>query len=235
MKSKASKIEISNVKDAILMPPPKAPTKSRSDTSEELRRNLIETAANLHDNSILHEELSKIINREETSSYDSTNKYKNYPSINFHLIHDNYNSISDDDLPNDINNRMEKLKNNLAEYDNKKSFIPFKKLSLPNSKRQIKYFVENLIDYLNKYDYDNSLMLLKIKIVTRYNDFKNKGLKQDYFKECLFKMQNELIDKISPQNEEMVIKEDYQVINKKRERTLCEMKSVTSSSSSSDN
>lgn len=234
MKSKASKIEISNVKDAILMPPPKAPTKSRSDTSEELRRNLIETVANIHDNTVLQEELSKIANREETLSYDSTIKHKNYPSINFHLVQDNYNSISDDDLPNDFNNRMENLKNNLTEYAGKRVYKQYKKLPLPNNKRQIKDFVENIINYLNNYDYDNSLMLLKIKIVTRYNDFKNKGLKPDYFKECLMKMQNELTEKICSKSEDMIITEDFQLIKQKRKRTFQEMKSVTSSSSSSD-
>ena len=54
-----------NIKDSIMMPPPKARTKSRSDTSEELRRNLIETITNASENSALQEEFHKFFKEME--------------------------------------------------------------------------------------------------------------------------------------------------------------------------
>ena len=54
-----------NIKDSIMMPPPKARPMSRSDTSEELRRNLIETITNASENSALQEEFHKFFKEME--------------------------------------------------------------------------------------------------------------------------------------------------------------------------
>jgi len=54
-----------NIKDSIMMPPPKARPKSRSDTSEELRRNLTESITNVSDNSALQEEFHKFFKENE--------------------------------------------------------------------------------------------------------------------------------------------------------------------------
>jgi hypothetical protein len=43
--------------------------------------------------------------------------------------------------------------------------------------------------------------MLKMKLQTRYNDYKNKGLKIEYFKNSLMKMQSELISRICMVNE----------------------------------
>ena len=73
------KNEIANrVKQLILMPPPKPLTRTKSETSDDLRRNLMETATNIQENNLLQEELNKIIsfNKENNSSIIS-NKDEN--------------------------------------------------------------------------------------------------------------------------------------------------------------
>ena len=50
------KNEIANrVKELILMPPPKPLTRTKSETSDDLRRNLMETATNIQDNNLIQE------------------------------------------------------------------------------------------------------------------------------------------------------------------------------------
>ena len=258
------KNEIANrVKELILMPPPKPLTRTKSETSDDLRRNLMENTVYIQDNSILQEELNKIIslnkennssilsNRDETSSY-----YFNEGNLRFNFSKDNYTLLSDDESNiNDFNrNNKEKLKYNLIKQDNNNYINDFKKYTKfpkPKCKKEITIFVNNIIGYINYLIefYSNSsikdkekeisdLDIIKIRIETRYNDYRNKGLKEDYFISCLSKEQEDFINKISSINnsklEDIIIVENYKYLSHKRKRTksLSEMKSITSDSNS---
>jgi DNA-directed RNA polymerase subunit F len=230
------------LKDSIMMPPPRARAKSHSDTSEELRKNLIETITNISENSALQDELqryfkefeepdpkkaeedytesicSKEGNEKQTSFNTSIclscqgfikspaygyNNYSNPNSFNFNLVNYSYNGSNDDDI---MDNSLERLKQNLTGDKNKlKHFKQFKKLPVPNDKREIKAFIENILTYVNQHEFDGSLVILKVKLQTRYNDYKNKALNVEYFKECLNKMQNELISRICMLADEQAI------------------------------
>jgi len=82
-------------------------------------------------------------------------------------------------------------------------------------------------------------MFIKIKTQTRYNDFKNKGLKTEYFKNNLVKMQNELISRICmvSEGEKKIEEGSFNMIGRKRNRnpkdTGASNPSSDSSSSSS--
>ncbi len=244
------------LKDSIMMPPPKARPKSRSDTSEELRKNLTETYPNsdnivLHDDFQIpikeHEELERK-NDEELSMSKSTSsinfekvnpissssqnphsnnsnnlKRNGKTSFNFNLVNYNYTTyttISDDDENVDSIVSLEKLRSNLIQEGNvntaynsnyhynyntnnsKSNFKKFSKLPPPSNKKETKAFVDNILKYINEHEFDSSLLVLKIKVQTRDNDYKNSGLKFDYYKESLMKMQNELISRICMYHEE---------------------------------
>lgn len=245
----------SNLKDSIMMPPPKARPKSRSDTSEELRRNLLETVTNSSENYALHEKFHKFFKEMEeldkkndddlsvtksinslnyqlhsslqnqTNSIQSPSSQKEKPnnaSFNFNLVNYNYNyTCSEEDENTESITSLEKLKKNLTGINSNTGknanasvstihqlFKVFKKLPIPKDNKEIKYFVNNIFTYINDHEYDSNMQLLKIKLQTRFNDFKNKGLKVDYFKECLEKMQKELISRIC-----MLTEEDKKIEN----------------------
>jgi hypothetical protein len=241
-----------NIKDSIMMPPPKARPKSRSDTSEELKRNLIETFTNTSDNSALQEGLQKFCkemeeldniskkNDDELSNTGSLHNslycYNNFingshcshnhncynnenketsNNLKFNFVNYHYNSIGSDDEENtESRYSVEKLKKNMSsisqegkssnikeDFSSVKSkitqlFKPFKKLPPPNTKSEIKAYVNNICSYINQHEFDTSLSNLKIRLQTRFNDFKNQGLKEEYFKDCLEKMQGEVISRI---------------------------------------
>ena len=128
------------------------------------------------------------------------------------------------------------------------------KFPKPKCKKEITIFVNNIIGYINYLIefYSNSsikdkekeisdLDIIKIRIETRYNDYRNKGLKEDYFISCLSKEQEDFINKISSINntklEDIIIIENYKYLSHKRKRTksLSEMKSITSDSNSFSN
>lgn len=259
------KNEIANrVKQLILMPPPKPLTRTKSETSDDLRRNLMETATNIQENNLLQEELNKIIsfnkennssiisNKDETSSY-----YVNEGNVRFNFSKDNYTLLSDDESNiNDFNrNNKEKLKYNLSKQDNCNDFKKYTKFPIPKCKKEITIFVNNIIGYINYLtDYINNSIIkdkekeiddldtIKIQLQTRYNDYRNKGLKEDYFISCLNKVQDDFILKIASiknnlKIEDIILIESYKYLSHKRNRTksLSEMKSVTSSSNSDDN
>ena len=81
--------KMANIKDSIMMPPPKARPKSRSDTSEELRKNLIETLANTNENIVSQEDLHKFWKEMEENNEsikrndDELSISKSTSSINF--------------------------------------------------------------------------------------------------------------------------------------------------------
>jgi hypothetical protein len=290
-----------NIKDSIMMPPPKARPKSRSDTSEELRRNLTESQPNNLDNQLLQEEIHKFFkeneeiearkNEEEVSISKSNssqnldrllniNKYNNQNlcscnnliansqcancsrkeskknTFNFNLINYNYNysQISDEE---DNCVSLEKLKrnlitdksfsgsnskslnNSLSNISNKnfKNFKNFCKLPPPKKKKEIKMFVNNMMKYISEHENDNILNILKIKIQTRDNDYKNKGLNFEYYQESLIKMQKELISRICTfcDEDKKINIGNYDMLNTKRNRSTEDTNEIDKNSDLSDN
>lgn len=254
-----------NIKDSIMMPPPKARPKSRSDTSEELRKNLIDTITNTSDCSAIQEEFHKFFkeneelelrkNDEELSLSKSTSSinFEKVTSIgnsqispyqcngngqaerdpknsfNFNLVNYNYTNLSDEEENLESIVSLEKLRQNLIQekvsvspstggvsnsnlntnYANKNLLLPmgnnfkkFVKLPEPKNRKEVKMFVNNMLAYINEHEFDSNMHILKIKIQTRDNDYKNNGLKFDYYKDSLIKMQKEIISRICMYNEE---------------------------------
>lgn len=276
-----------NIKDSIMMPPPKARPKSRSDTSEELRKNLTESITNISDNnSALQEEFHKFFKENDDELSISKSSSSNYfdrlnnialnsipnqhlvcicnsnpssannnvqpisqcqaclinnnhnnnnnngmaakNSFNFNLVNYNYNytNFSDDEENVESLVSLEKLRRNLIEEKVNESknnlhntqhnsgnnsnenlnkinlYKNFSKLPPPKNKKEVRMFVNNMMSYICHHEFDSNLLILKIKIQTRDNDYKNKGLKFDYFSDCLGKMQRELITRICMFHEE---------------------------------
>lgn len=275
-----------NIKDSIMMPPPKARPKSHSDTSEELRKNLMDCGGSSScDNSFFQEELHKyfkeneesevkriddelsisksnesFLNEKSTNYYhsnnvlhqinspsmnslnnnlnneniffgsssnnnnlnsnsasnnnnngqncnnnNSNNNNNNRPvvnSFNFNMVNYLYNDFSlsenNEESNQEYKKSLEKLKQNLTKDSN--FYNKFVNLPTPANKKEVKFFVENLEKYISEHLFDNSFRNLQIKLQTRYNDYKNKGLNFDYFKETLENMQKELISRIFKQN-----------------------------------
>jgi hypothetical protein len=283
---------VSNLKDSIMMPPPKARPKSRSDTSEELKKNLTESITNISENSIIHEEFQRFyremdentsdnrrneddwlsiskstssINFDKTNQINNSNQpglYGNKMGFNFNLINYNYNctQFSDEEECSDTLVTLEKLRENLTEdkkivknisnnlnhcnnCNSHPVYKQFIKLPMPANKKEIKAFVLNMISYIGDHEFDLNLAHLKIKIQTRDNDYRNKALNLEYFKECLMKMQSELLARICMNNKNgnlnLVFENGkFEMINKKRKRTedglniICESDSEESVSDS---
>lgn len=251
------------------MPPPKARPKSHSDTSEELRKNLMDCGGSSScDNSFFQEELHKYFKENEESEFKriddelsisksnesflnekSTNYYNsnnilnqihspsinslnnnlaaaennfmncsnsnsnnnnhnansNRPhvnSFNFNMVNYLYNDFSlsenNEESSQEYKKSLEKLKLNLSK--DSMCYNKFLNLPTPSNNKEIKIFVENLEKYISEHLFDNSFKNLQIKLQTRYNDYRNKGLNFEYFKDTLEKMQKELISRISKQN-----------------------------------
>lgn len=225
-----------------MMPPPKARPKSHSDTSEELRKNLIDCGGSSScDNSFFQEELHKFFKdnedqefkriddelsisksnesylNEKSTNYNNSNNFlhNNSPSINsnnhlpenkthinsfnFNMVNYLYNDIYElsEENNHEYKKTLEKLKHNLTKES--KSYSKFINLPTPVNNKEIKIFVHNLEKYISDHLFDSIFKNLQIKLQTRYNDYKNKGLNLDYFKETLDKMQKELISRICKQ------------------------------------
>jgi len=112
-------------------------------------------------------------------------------------------------LYNDICENMEENNHEYKKYlENLKldltkdsySYGKFINLPTPSNNKEIRIFVHNLEKYISHHLFDKIFKNLQIKLQTRYNDYKNKGLNFDYFKETLEKMQKELISRICKQN-----------------------------------
>lgn len=239
----------SNIKDSIMMPPPKARQKSISDTSEELRKNLLECGnSSSCDNIFFQEEIHKYFTRENedqeykrideelsisksTESFlneKSTNYYNNNsgnniinqfnsPSVmsnnnnifnlenknqmnsfNFNMVNYIYNDADDsEESTTEYKKSLENLKFNLS--SEAKLYSKFSLLPAPTNNTEINLFVYNLDKYISEHFFDSNFQNLKIKLQTRFNDYKNKGLNIDYFKDTLIKMQKELISRITKQ------------------------------------
>jgi alpha-galactosidase/6-phospho-beta-glucosidase family protein len=137
--------------------------------------------------------------------------------------------------------------------------MKFNKLPNPKNKAEIKIFVNNLISYINflfscpsiknNNKLNEELFIFKYKLETRYNDYRNHGLNEQYFINKLSQHQEELINKIkeaikNEKKEENMnlgslninniinIHTNYFFMGKKRKKSLSEIKSITDGSSS---
>ena len=94
-------------------------------------------------------------------------------------------------------------------------------MSTPKDRREAKIFVNNMMSYINEHEFDSTLLVLKIKIQTRYNDYKNKALNFEYFKDNLVKMQRELVSRICMFSDwdKKIDEVSYEMMGRKRIRT----------------
>ena len=143
-----------------------------------------------------------------SEDFSQTNSYRNLSFPNYYYNHMNYfyHTRKSSDL-----NKNENLANIYS--DNNKIILnkKFIEREQPQSKEDIKEFVNNLLEYINyitslKYDKYKmrNLVALKAKIEVRNEDFNNLGLKKEYFIDCLMKMQSELIAFICKYNEQLI-------------------------------
>ena len=258
-------LDMKEKKPIELMPPPRAPIRTTKDIIQELRKNLIETPANIIQNQQLKEELSKIkiMNKENSLNY-SVISLNNISTTN-----NNINNNEGDNLLTDLDTHNSHNELNLDE-DNilntsidtpkeKESFVKFNKLPSPKNKSEIKIFVNNIISYISylvvcpikkiNSNFNDELIIFKYKLETRYNDYKNHGLNEQYFINKLIQIQQELINKLKENiklekkdensninalniNNIINIHTNYFFMGKKRKKSLSEIKSITDGSSS---
>ncbi len=258
-------LDMKEKKPIELMPPPRAPIRTTKDIIQELRKNLIETPANIIQNQQLKEELSKIkiMNKENSLNY-SVISLNNISTTN-----NNNNNNEGDNLLTDLDTHNSHNELNLDE-DNilntsidtpkeKESFVKFNKLPSPKNKSEIKIFVNNIISYISylvvcpikkiNSNFNDELIIFKYKLETRYNDYKNHGLNEQYFINKLIQIQQELINKLKENiklekkdensninalniNNIINIHTNYFFMGKKRKKSLSEIKSITDGSSS---
>ena len=220
----------------------------------------------------------KLINKENSynSNYISSNNFNNiFNNINNNTNNNNFINNESDALLTDydtcLNNNSHHSHNeqNLEEENplntsldtgkEKEYYIKFNKLPSPKNKAEIKIFVNNLISYINflfscpsiknNNKLNEELFIFKYKLETRYNDYRNHGLNEQYFINKLSQHQEELINKIkeaikNEKKEENMnlgslninniinIHTNYFFMGKKRKKSLSEIKSITDGSSS---
>lgn len=150
---------------------------SVSDTSDELRRNLIETVNNIEENNHLYEELNKFKKDFERKEQD------NYNNVNTD------NNTSEDELRK---LRKDLINSNTIAHNGNVNIRKYIQYPIPVKKSQIKCFVMNFMNYIN---YLMSLPIkikginyMKVKLETRYNDFRNKGLNKEHFQTMQLQM-----------------------------------------------
>ena len=262
-------LEMKEKKATELMPPPRTPVRTMKDIIQELRKNLTETSSNAQQNQQLHDELNKIKLMNKESSYNNNiNNIIFNSNINNNesdalltdydtcLNNNSHNSHNDQNLDDDyqLNSSMETGKD-------KENYIKFNKLPNPKNKAEIKFFVNNLICYINcliscpslknNTKLSDELLVFKYKLETRYNDYRNHGLNEQYFINILSQNQEDLINKIKEtlKNDKKEENSNYSCLNinniinvhsnyffmgKKRKKSLSEIKSITDGSSSYD-
>ena len=262
-------LEMKEKKATELMPPPRTPVRTMKDIIQELRKNLTETSSNAQQNQQLHDELNKIKLMNKESSYNNNiNNIIFNSNINNNesdalltdfdtcLNNNSHNSHNDQNLDDDyqLNSSMETGKE-------KENYMKFNKLPNPKNKAEIKFFVNNLICYINcliscpslknNTKLSDELLVFKYKLETRYNDYRNHGLNEQYFINILSQNQEDLINKIKEtlKNDKKEENSNYSCLNinniinvhsnyffmgKKRKKSLSEIKSITDGSSSYD-
>ena len=220
----------------------------------------------------------KLINKENSynSNYISSNNFNNiFNNINNNTNNNNFINNESDALLTDYdtclnNNSHHSHNEQILEEENplntsldtgkeKENYIKFNKLPSPKNKAEIKIFVNNLISYINflfscpsiknNNKLNEELFIFKYKLETRYNDYRNHGLNEQYFINKLSQHQEELINKIkeaikNEKKEENMnlgslninniinIHTNYFFMGKKRKKSLSEIKSITDGSSS---
>ena len=258
-------LDMKEKKPIELMPPPRAPIRTTKDIIQELRKNLIETQANIIQNQQLKEELNKIklMNKENSFNY-SFLSLNNLPSSNTNINNNESDNLLTDLETHNFHNELNLDEDNLLNTSidmgkDKESFVKFNKLPSPKNKSEIKIFVNNIISYINylaicpvkkiNNNFNDELVIFKYKLETRYNDYKNHGLNEQYFINKLTQNQQELINKLKENiklekkdensninslniNNIINIHSNYIFMGKKRKKSLSEIKSITDGSSS---
>ena len=233
-------LEMKEKKAIELMPPPKPLIRAKYDNVQEFRKNLMETPNNVQQNLQLQDELYKIqlMNKDMNSQNtlnDNTSYSKSLYQCQCKNLYDNNTVLSEDDFAlssgSNLNNNIQKLKKNLSIINEKEKeiLLKFNKFPSPKNKKEIKYFVDNIISYIN-YLFTcpitksnpkvlDELQILKFKLETRYNDYKNNGLYENYFINALNQQQNELIKKLTEivqniKKEESIASKNNSIISK---------------------
>ncbi len=269
-------LEMKEKKPIELMPPPRTPIRTSKDLIQELRKNLTETSSNAQQNQQLQDELNKIKLMTKENSFNTSLLLSNSFNNIFHINNNNTNNTNimneNDTLLTDYDTCLNNNSHNEQNLDDdnplntsldtgkeKENYIKFNKLPNPKNKAEIKIFVNNLLCYINfllscssmknNTKFNDDLFMFKYKLETRYNDYRNHGLNEQYFINVLNQNQEELINKLkesikNDKKEEnsnqtainiknvINVHSNYFFMGKKRKKSLSEIKSITDGSSS---
>ena len=126
-------LDMKEKKPIELMPPPRAPIRTTKDIIQDLRKNLIETQANIIQNQQLKEELNKIklMNKENSFNY-SFLSLNNLPSLNTNINNNESDNLLTDLETHNFHNELNLDEDNLLNTSidtgkDKESFVKFNK------------------------------------------------------------------------------------------------------------
>ena len=205
--SSNSQADMSIKNDSSLMPPPLPPNKSiLGGISSSFNTYLSYKSFNLSKSPIKTRSNTKL----PSEDLSQTNSYRYIPFTNYYHQNNTQNCINF--RKNSDNSSKNENLNNIYS-DNNKIILnqKFTEQEQPKNEKDIKDFVNNLLNYINfictqgfdKYKIRN-IIALKAKIEVRHCDYISQGLKKEYFIDCLMKMQNELITFISKYNDQLI-------------------------------
>ena len=205
-------------------------------------------------NTISSNNFNNIINNINNNTNNSNENDALLTDLDTYLNNNSHNDINLDE-ENILNKSLDSCKEK-----EKENFIKFNKLPNPKNKSEIKIFVNNLISYINfliscpskknNNNLNDELFVFKYKLETRYNDYRNHGLNEQYFINKLIQNQQELINilketfKIDKKDDNsnggnsfninniINLHGNYFFMGKKRKKSLSEIKSITDGSSS---
>lgn len=172
-------LKSNSIKDSILMPPPiihSLSILSKSDTSEELKKNLRISSKDDYMNKKIHMKLLEELNNDDNSDMSPISippfLQKSYSILK-------KNGTNTDNLSEDVNNQPDHLILRMN----------------PRASNEIILYVENLFTLLSKYLHINKEKFSKmmIELETRYKDYCSNALKSEYFKETIVKMQEKVL------------------------------------------
>ena len=199
-----SSIEISYKNSSILMPPPLPPNRSTIEGFSSFKTILSHKSLNYSRSPRKTTSFTKLTSEE----LSQTKSYRYAPLTKYYNHKNMINQRKNSEINKIENLTKIYINNNSNKININKKFIEQEK---PTIEKEIQGFVDYLINYINfifslgfdKYTLRN-IIALKDKIEVRYFDYKNKGLKQEYFIECLMEMQTELIAFISRYNDKII-------------------------------
>lgn len=172
-------IKSHSIQDTILMPPPivhSISNISKSDTSEDLKRNLRGSSRDAYLNRKIHMQLIEDLKREDSSLINGIPKFLKKSVVNLNNL-----SLNQQKSTNSIENTSDEQNEHLILR------------SIPKNQSEIQPYVEHLFYLLNKYSHlSSSFIKLKIELETRYLDYTNHALKSDYFKESIIRLQERI-------------------------------------------